>query len=201
MNTSPQGSGPAASPAKFQHSREQTSVVQDVSAFATGVVNDTGGSTPQQLRSGRVSADFFRPFGAPVLRGRTFTPEEDRPGGDRVAVLSSRPWTTRFNGDPEIVGKAISLSGEPYTIVGVLGDVHVEEFGAPPQVWVPFQLGPNTSDQGHLPGRRSRPGTSRCCGFRSSGGARSPIEMTAAAQPSSSSMKPWRGGTGRRGTR
>ena len=58
------GPGPAASPAKFQHYRQQTSVVQDVSAYRTGVVNYTGGSFPEQLRSGQVSADFFRLFGA-----------------------------------------------------------------------------------------------------------------------------------------
>src|SRR5512143_547369 len=62
MNTSPQGSGPAASPAKFAHYRQQTAVVESVSAFRTGVVNLTGGSFPEQLRSGQVSADFFRLF-------------------------------------------------------------------------------------------------------------------------------------------
>src|SRR5262245_28670296 len=55
LNTSPQGQGPAASPAKFNHYREQTAVTQDVSAFRTGVVNYTGGSFPEQLRSGQVS--------------------------------------------------------------------------------------------------------------------------------------------------
>src|SRR5882762_3287825 len=49
MNTSPQGSGTGASPAKFQHWREQASVVQEVSAFRTGVVNLTGGTFPEQL--------------------------------------------------------------------------------------------------------------------------------------------------------
>src|SRR5512143_422377 len=53
MNTSPQGSGPAASPAKSQHYRQQTTVVQDVAAFRTGIVNYTGGSFPEQLRSGQ----------------------------------------------------------------------------------------------------------------------------------------------------
>src|SRR5688572_987635 len=72
MNTSPQGSGPAASPAKFQHYRQQTSVVGDVSVYNNGIVNYTGGSFPEQLRSGRVSADFFRLFGAPIVRGRGF---------------------------------------------------------------------------------------------------------------------------------
>ena len=135
MSTSANGSGPGASPAKFQHFREQSDVTQDVAAFRNGIVNYTSGSFPEQLRLGQVSADFFRLFGAQVVRGRTFNAEEDRPGGDRVAVLSNRLWTTRFDSDPEVVGKIISLSGEPYTIVGVLGAFEFQEFGEPPQVW------------------------------------------------------------------
>lgn len=150
MNMSPQGQGgPAASPAKFQHYREQSEVVQDVSAYRTGVVNYTGGSIPEQLRSGQVSSSFFKLFGAPILVGRTFTADEDLPDRAKVAVLSSRLWSTRFNSDPNIVGKAISLSGDSYTIVGVLGEFHFEDFGPPPQVWIPFQLDPYTKDQGH----------------------------------------------------
>src|SRR5215813_6202819 len=88
MNTSPQGSGPGASPTKFQHWREQTTVVQDVSAFRTGVVNMTGGAFPEQLRSAQVSADYFRLFGAVPMGGRTFTPEEDLPHANKVVVIS-----------------------------------------------------------------------------------------------------------------
>src|SRR5215207_5490058 len=88
LNTSPQGSGPAASPAKFQHYRNQSAIVQDVAAFRTGVLNYTGGTFPEQLRSGQVSADFFKLLGAPVLRGRTFSAEEDSPKGPQVVVLS-----------------------------------------------------------------------------------------------------------------
>ncbi len=149
MNTGPQGSFPAASPAKFQHYREQSDVVQDVAAYRTGVVNYTGGNFPEQLRSGQVTAEFFKLFGAPTVLGRTFAPDEDRPEGPKVAVLSTRLWSSRFNNDPGVVGKTISLSGEPYTIVGVLGEFHFEDFGPPPQVWVPFQLDPGTKDQGH----------------------------------------------------
>src|SRR5215469_12605452 len=69
MNTSPQGSGPGASPAKFQHWREQSSVVQEVSAFRNGVANLTGGAFPEQLQQAQVSADFFRLFGATTIRG------------------------------------------------------------------------------------------------------------------------------------
>ncbi len=149
MNTSPQGAGPAASPAKFEHFRQQTTVVEDVSAYRLGVVNYTGGSFPEQLRSGQVSAYFFRLFGAPVIRGRTFSADEDLPLGQKVAVLSRQLWQTRFNSDPDVTGKSISLGGEPYSIVGVLGDFSFDDFGPAPQVWTPFQLDPNTTDQGH----------------------------------------------------
>ena len=150
MSTSPQGSGAAASPAKFQHFREQTQVAEAVAAFNTGIVNFTGGTFPEQLRSGRVSADFFRLFGAQTILGRTFTPDEDAPGGAPVTILSEGLWTTSFNRDPEIVGKPISLGGTPHTIIGVLGEFHWEDFAAqPPQLWIPFKLDPATSDQGH----------------------------------------------------
>jgi len=149
MNVTPRGRGAAASPAKFMHYRAQDQVVQDVSAFNTGVMNFTGAGFPEQLRSGRVSADFFKLTGAPFALGRPFLPEEDQPNGPRVTVLSKSLWETRFSGDPNITGKSISLGGEPYTIVGVLGDFDFREFGPTPQVWVPFQFPPNTADQGH----------------------------------------------------
>jgi putative ABC transport system permease protein len=147
--TSPQSSGPGASPAKFQHYRRQSSVTQDASAFRTGVVNYTGGSFPEQLRSGQVSADFFRLFGARTSLGRTFSQEEDLPTGERVAVLSYRLWSSRFNNDPNVVGKTISLSGDSYNIIGVLGEFNFDEFGPAPQVWLPFKLDPDAKDQGH----------------------------------------------------
>src|SRR5437667_8644432 len=99
INTSPQGSGPGASPTKFQHWREQTSVAQDVAAFRTGVVNLTGGTSPDQIPSAQVSADYFRLFGAPVIRGRTFSQQEDSPQGERVAIGSQGLWERRFASD------------------------------------------------------------------------------------------------------
>jgi putative ABC transport system permease protein len=150
MNTSPQGSGPAASPAKFQHWRQQKGVVEDVSAYRTGIVNYTGGGLPEQLHSAQVSADYFRLFGAPIIRGRTFTAEEDFPDGPHVVVLSYAFWSRRFAGDRQMLGKTISLSGDPYVVIGVVGpSFDISEFGPPPDVFVPFQLDPNTKDQGH----------------------------------------------------
>jgi predicted permease len=150
QTTSPQGAFNAGSPAKFQHWREQTTVVEDVAAYRSNVVNYTGGGFPEQLRASQVSESYFRLFGAPLQRGRTFSPEEDRPGGERVAVLSHGLWTRRFGSDPEVIGRTISLSGDSYTVIGIIGpSFDVAEFGPPPELWIPFQLDPGTNDQGH----------------------------------------------------
>jgi putative ABC transport system permease protein len=147
----PQGTFPAASPAKFAHWSTQTSVVQDPAAFRTGVVNYTGAAVPEQLRSAQVSANYFRLFGAPIVEGRGFLPEEDRPKGSKVAVISHGLWTRRFGGEPGVIGRTISLGGDPYVVVGIVGPTfNVSEFGPPPEVWTPFQLDPDSTDQGHF---------------------------------------------------
>src|SRR5688572_33139552 len=64
MNTTSQGSGSFASPAKFQHWRDQTRVVQDAAAFRDNAVNFKGGGVPEQLRDGDVTADYLRLLGA-----------------------------------------------------------------------------------------------------------------------------------------
>src|SRR5215204_4830440 len=149
MNVGPGGGGPAASPAKFEHYRQQSDVVQDVSAITQGVMNYTGGGFPEQIKSGRTTANLFKLLAARFELGRGFTPDEDSPRAAKTTVLSREFWERRFNADPNIVGKSISLGGEPYTIVGVLDTFDFREFGVVPQVWVLFQFDPNTADQGH----------------------------------------------------
>ena len=161
MNTSPNGSGPGASPAKFAHWSRQTDVVQDAAAFRNVTVNYTGGDVPEQVTSGNVSKGFFRLWGASAMLGRTFSDEEDRPNGPRVAVLSYGWWSRRFGADPGIVGKTISLSGEPYVVIGVIArDFDPSEFIDTPDVWTAFQIDPNTADQAHYfrAGGRLKPG-------------------------------------------
>jgi predicted permease len=150
MNTSPQGQFPAASPAKFIHWRQQTAVVEDVAAFRTNVVNYTGNSSPEQLRAAQVSADYFHLFGVPVVRGRAFTAQEDLPGGEKVALISQGLWTRRFGSDPGVIGKTISLSGDPFIVIGIVSSsFDIQEFGPAPELWIPFQIDPNTTDQGN----------------------------------------------------
>ena len=163
MTTNKEGSFPMVSPAKFQHYREQTAVTSDVSAFRTGIVNLTGAGFPEQLRSGQVSADYFRLFGAQVIRGRTFSAEEDLPQGRLAAVISEGLWCRRFGADPGVIGRTILLSGEPYLVIGIVSSrFDTREFGKPPEVWVPFQLDPETADQGHyfFAAGRLKPGVS-----------------------------------------
>lgn len=102
-------------------------------------------------------------FGAPVARGRTFSQAEASPGANRVVVISYRWWATRFAADPAVIGTTITLSGESHTVIGIIGaDFHMEEFGTPADVWVPFQLTPNSDDHSHYFSAvgRLRPGVS-----------------------------------------
>src|SRR6185369_9240161 len=104
MNTSAQGAGAGASIPRFNVWRRQTQVLEAVAAYDGGGpgLNLSGGDRPEQLKGIHVSADFFRLFGATTVRGRTFTDEEDRPRGGRVAVLSGGLWQRRFASDPAI---------------------------------------------------------------------------------------------------
>ncbi len=147
--TSPQGSGAGASIPKFQEWQKQTSIFKDVAAydFAGPGFNITG-DRPELIHGIHVSEGYFRVFGAPVMLGRTFTQQEDSPNGGHVVVLSYGLWQRRFGGNPKVVGQALSLGGEPYTIVGVLG----RDFASDPEadIWIPFQFEPNSTNQGHF---------------------------------------------------
>src|SRR4030095_16108909 len=94
MNKSPQGTFPGASVPKYNVWRAQNHVIEDVAAYDTGGpgINIAGGDRPEQVNGIHVSHEFFRLFGAPVLFGRTFSPDEDRPRGDRAVVLSNGLW-------------------------------------------------------------------------------------------------------------
>src|SRR5450755_520906 len=122
LTSNPQGSFPGASIPKYNAWRHQTKVLEDVSAYDPGGpgLNLSGGDHPEQLKGIHVSYEFFHLFGAQPAIGRTFTAEEDRPKGGNVIVLSNGLWQRRFGSDPGIVGKAITLGGESYTVIGVL---------------------------------------------------------------------------------
>jgi len=123
----------------------QTNLFQEVVAFdnAGPGFNLTGGH-PEQVNGIHVTEGYFRMYGAPVILGRTFTAEEDSPHGGKVVVLSYGLWQRRFSGDPAIVGKAISLGNQSYTVVGVIGKSFAGQVEA--DLWVPFQFDPVSTD-------------------------------------------------------
>ncbi len=147
--TSPDGSGAGASIPKFQNWQRQTSVFKEVAAYDFGGPGfNLTGDRPEQVHGLHVSEGYFRLFGAPVALGRTFTPQEDSPNGGKVVVLSYGLWQRKFGGNPKIVGTALSVGNEPYTIVGVLG----QNFATDPEadIWFPFQFEPNSTNRAHF---------------------------------------------------
>ena len=96
------------------------SLLSAVSGTRTSGVNLLADSHAQYLQAGRVSAHYFDVLGLHPIIGRNFSDEEDRPHGDRVAILSHALWRTIFRENRSVLGQTIQLKGEPYTIIGVL---------------------------------------------------------------------------------
>lgn len=90
-------------------------------AIAIGAnYNLTGDGEPQRVGVIRVSSNLLPMLGARAAKGRLFVPEEDVPGRSGTAVLSHGTWTRRYGGDPRVVGRALTLNGQTYEIIGVL---------------------------------------------------------------------------------
>ncbi len=127
------------SPANFLDWRRRNTVFQGVSAIAWRSYNLTGTGEPERLDGQRASANLFELLGVRPILGRGLLPEDDKPG-TRIVVLSEGLWQRRFGADPGVVGRAIMLNGESYTVVGVMpATVRVAEMtGRSNQLWVPL---------------------------------------------------------------
>ncbi len=91
-----------------------------LAAWAGGSANLTGVEEPVALRAQWTSSGFFRLLGVRAALGRTPLPEEERPGAPRVLMLGHALWTSRFGGDPAVLGRVVTINGEPFTVIGVL---------------------------------------------------------------------------------
>ncbi|HVG21515.1 MAG TPA: ABC transporter permease [Blastocatellia bacterium] len=100
--------------------RSQNQVFESMAAFSDNSFNFTSGETPEQVRGARVTADFFAVLGAQAEMGRTFQPEEDRPGADPVVVVSGGFWRRQLGARPDVIGQQINLNSRAYTVVGVM---------------------------------------------------------------------------------
>jgi putative ABC transport system permease protein len=134
-----------AAPANFVAWRERNQVFENIAAYASQSYNLLGGDVPEQVSGARISASLFPMLFVKPALGRTFTPEEDQPGRERVVMLSHNLWQRRFNANPNVVNQTINLSGNSYTIVGVMP----ADFGFPnadTELWTPVAINDGTVD-------------------------------------------------------
>ena len=120
----------------------------------------TGGGTARRVTVTPVSAGFFEIVRARPAIGRVFRQEEDTPGGKYVVVLSDRFWRTEFGGKPDVIGRAVKLNDDAYTIVGIMpASASVASWTAmASDVWVPLAL---TDEQRAVRGGHNMDGVAR----------------------------------------
>jgi putative ABC transport system permease protein len=123
---------------QFLDWQEQSRSFQHIAAYTGGNSTLSGAGEAEQLDCGKVSAGFFPALGVQPALGRNFLPEEDRPGGDRVAIINDSLWRRRFNSDPNLPGKTITLDDKSYTVIGVLSPDF--RFHQSHDIWTPLAL-------------------------------------------------------------
>jgi putative ABC transport system permease protein len=147
-----------ASPANYADWKSRNTVFSGVAAYEQFTFNGSGASEifltgqgePQGLKSLGVTGNLFGVLGTPPLLGRTFTDDETFEGKARVVVLTYALWQSAFGGDPGIVGRAITLSGRTYDVVGVMP----RDFffpGRDVQLFVPVAYQPSVFVRGRRP--------------------------------------------------
>lgn len=93
---------------------------QAIAAYRQNNFNLTGSGEAQRVKATQVSAVFFPLIGVEPVIGRGFSPEEDKPGGEPVVMLSEGLWRSRFGGAPDILDKTLTLDGTGYRVIGVV---------------------------------------------------------------------------------
>ncbi|HMC30067.1 MAG TPA: ABC transporter permease [Candidatus Angelobacter sp.] len=122
---------------RFDQVHDRSQSFAGVAAAANDNFNLTGRGEPLQVPAARVSANFFELLGIKPQQGRFFLPEESKPEGKPVIVISDALWRSRFGGDRSVVGQTIALDSTPYTVIGVLPAGMQFPFMSPADVWTP----------------------------------------------------------------
>ena len=135
------GTGPVA-PGNFLDWRRDATSFEAMGAAEAWGTNLGGNDRPEHVDGVRLTSDIFPLLGVPPQLGRTFSSEEEQPGHTRVVVLGHRLWQRRFGGDAGVVGRSITLDGEPHVVIGVMP----RGFEFPPfwatgaELWAPLPL-------------------------------------------------------------
>ena len=132
-------------PANYFDLRKQNQTFADVGAFGPLSINLTGAGEPEQLEGQLVTANVLPLLGISPALGRTFANDEDQSGHEHVVVLSDALWRRRFNRDPGIVNRSVTLNGESFTVVGVMPP----NFFFPEretELWLPWAMEPGQAE-------------------------------------------------------
>jgi putative ABC transport system permease protein len=133
--------------------KTQNSVFSDMAAFFDLNVNLTGDGEPEEVPAQLATTNLFSLLGVNPIKGRVFLPDDGQTGQARVVVISYDLWQRRFGGDPNIVGRKLTLNNQPNEIVGVLPpDVtwfiqKGSQIHHPPEIWTPWQVADATRER------------------------------------------------------
>ncbi|HEX8476059.1 MAG TPA: ABC transporter permease [Pyrinomonadaceae bacterium] len=126
--------------------RKQSSVFEGIAVYDDRDLALTGEGEPERIDGQTVSANLFNVLGVRPILGRTFTPEDEKPGASLVVLMGHRLWQRRFQSNPDIVNRTIELNGRTYAVAGVMP----EEFRFPEwsELWVPTAFEVNEAFRG-----------------------------------------------------
>jgi len=128
----------AVTPVAYAAYRGRSDVFTDLGASSDWMFSLTGAGEPESIIGYRFSGNFFAILGVPARLGRTLGPEDARPGHDHVVVLADSLWRRRFQADPGVIGRAITLDDESYTVIGVMPPAFAHP--ARTEMWTPLVL-------------------------------------------------------------
>jgi len=134
-----QAEAPVSVP-NFQDWQQQQSIFDGLGALEMATFNLTGRGEPQRVAAARITANLVPTLGVAPALGRSFLSDEEKPGHNRVVLLSDGLWQRQFGGDRSIVNQTIQLNGESYTVVGVMPPGF--QFSGNRELWVPFVIDP-----------------------------------------------------------
>jgi putative ABC transport system permease protein len=134
----------------FAAYRERSRSFDGLAAISYNSMNVGQSESAVRVRGVRVTANLFSVVGTRVVMGRTFLPQEDRPGGERVVLLSELFWRLHLGAEPRIVGQAILIDGEPRIVIGVVDSASQLPAPNDAAVFLPLALDPDREPWDHF---------------------------------------------------
>jgi len=129
--------------------RSRNQVFDQLGSLFDTDMNLTGFGEPERIKSYVVTTNFFQVLGVQPMLGRSFLPEEERPGSPFTVILSYELWQRLFNSDPSVINKNLTLNGHQVAVVGVMPPAFELQFPISMHVdmWVPMVIDPGGLDR------------------------------------------------------